>query len=132
MNYNFKIGKGLGQITNLLGVPDKIIDDKEFISLQYNNLGLLIDYESENDQLIDLNIYTKTFLYENKNWFQFNKNDLLQTVRNIYNKMNLEYDLNYNKINSLNEEQYDFDDIGITLFFNENKLSNVCVSKPIY
>ncbi len=140
MDYNFKIGVGLGkikfeysknQVLKILGKPDKIIDDEYFLSFKYYELGLFIDYEKEQDKLTDLNIHTTYFLYRGKDWFRYNKKNIIKEIKKIYKSKKIKFDYMSSNIDILNEEQYDFDEIGITLFFKKNKLSNVCVSKPL-
>ncbi len=140
MNYNLTIGKGLGsiqfdfrkkEILNVLGKPEKIIRDDDFVSLKYPNFGLFFDFEKEKNKLIDLNIHTTKISYKNKNWFNCNKTDLFEIIKDIYKTENVKFDYSYSKIKVINEEQFDFDEIGVTLFFKKNKLTNVALSKPL-
>ena len=67
MNYNLHIGKGLDKIDfnysvndviHILGKPQKITDTGSTLYLDYENLGLLLSYEKENEQWTDMDIQT--------------------------------------------------------------------------
>ncbi len=140
IDYNFKIGKGIAGINfdyslqdvlKLLGKPDKKQEDSVSLYLEYRQYGLFLSYEKENKELIDLGIGTEQLIYEGKNWYNFNKNELIGIIKNIYKKKNYTFDFETSEIECINEEQLDFYEIGVTLFFNKNKLESVDISKPI-
>ena len=140
MDYNFKIGKGIAginfeypvqKVIQILGEPDKKYEDTVSLYLQYDKHGLLLSYEKENQKLIDLDIETEKLIYEGKNWYNYDKNELIEIIKNIYKKKNNTFDFDITEIDCINEKQLDFFEIGVTLFFHNDKLKSVDLSKPI-
>ena len=140
MNYNFKIGDGFAdikfdythnQIINTLGKPNKIYNEDVLFALEYDKLGLYFSYNKHNNKLSELDIFTEKISYLNKNWYSLKKRNLLNEIKNIYKNKKLKYKFSYDKYEELKDEQYNFHEIGVTLFFENNKLYNVCLAKPI-
>ncbi len=140
MNYNFQIGKGIAginfdfsvdKVIQLLGEPNQRYEDSISLYLQYEKLGLLLAYEREKEKWIDLDIKTKKLIYEGKNWYDYDKNELIEIIKYIYKKNNYTFDFDLTELDVIGEEQYDFYEIGVTLFFNKNKLKSIDVSMPI-
>ncbi len=142
MDYNFQIGKGIAginfdytvdRVIQTLGKPDKRQEDSVSLYLQYERFGLFLSYEKQKQKqkYIDLSIETDILLYEGKNWYNYNKTKLLKIIQKIYKKKNYIFDYNLTKIDTIKECQYNFFEIGVTLFFQKNKLKSIDVSKPI-
>ena len=70
-------------------------------------------------------------IYEGKNWYNYDKNELIEIIKNIYKKKNYTFDFDITEIDCINEKQLDFFEIGVTLFFHNDKLKSVDLSKPI-
>ena len=140
MNYNFEIGKSFAGIDldisikkaiKHLGNPVRTYKDRLGMSLLYDNIGLILSYEKENQNFTDLGIQTDKLIYDGKNWYDYNKNDLIKIIKKIYQKKKYNFEFDKTKIECTEEEQFDFHEIGVALFFINNKLTNVIVSKPI-
>ncbi len=140
MNYNFEIGKGIAginfeypvkKVIQILGKPDKKHEDSVSLYLQYRKYGLLLAYEKENKEFIDLDIETENLIYEGKNWYNYNKKELIEIIKYIYTKKKYTFDFDTTEIDCINEQQLDFHEIGVTLFIRKNKLKSVNVSKPL-
>ena len=140
MNYNFEIGKSFAGIELDISVPNAIkrlgnpirtYKDRLGMSLLYDNIGLILSYEKKNQNFTDLGIQTDKLIYDGKNWYDYNKNDLIKIIKKIYQKKKYNFEFDKTKIECTEEEQFDFYEIGVALFFNKNKLTNVIVSKPI-
>ncbi len=141
IKYNFEIGKSFAGIDfgfpvkkalRLLGKPDKTYKDKLSLYFQYNNLGLYLTYEKEQKKWTDLGIQTDKLIYEGNNWYDYNKEKLLKIIETIYYKKKIDFDFDITKLDYFDEEQYNFYEIGVTLFFNKTKLTNIALSKPNY
>ncbi len=140
MNYNLNIGKGLdylnfdysvNEIIHLLGKPKKITDDGSTLCMDYKNRGLFVSFEKEDEKWTDMDIQTDKIFYKNINWFDIEKSELLKAIKKIYQEKQITYKFYKSEVELLNEEQYDFYEIGVSLFFKINNLTNVYVSKPI-
>ncbi len=140
MNYNFEIGQSFAGINfnfpvkktlKLLGKPDKTYKDDFSLYFQYNNLGLYLTYEKENKKWADLGIQTDKLFYEGKNWYDYNKNELIKLIKEIYKKKKYNFEFDITELECTEEQQYNFYEIGVALFFNNNFLTNVIVSKPL-
>ena len=140
MNYNFEIGKSFAgidftfpveKVIKILGKPDSKYNDDISMYLEYEKSGLLISYEKENKKWIDLGIQTNKLFYEGKNWNNYNKKDLIKIIKKIYKKRDYIFDFDFTKLEGIEEEQYNFHEIGVALFFHNDKLKSVDVSKPI-
>ena len=140
MEYNFEIGKSFAGLKldipikkalKQLGKPIRTYKDNFGMSLFYDNIGLILSYEKENQKWTDLGIQTEKLIYEGENWYDYKKKELINIIKKIYQKKNFLFDFDITEIKCTNEKQYDFYEIGATLFFQNNKLTNVIISKPI-
>ncbi len=140
MNYNLEIGKSFAgidfnypvdKVMNLLGQPDsKYIDDLSMY-LKYNELGLYISFEKENKKWTDLGIQTERVVYEGKKWNEYNKKDLFKIIKKIYLEKKYPFEFDTTEIDCTNEKQYNFYEIGVTLFFDKDKFKSIALSKPM-
>ena len=91
MNYNFKIGKGLGNINlklnednifRLLGKPNKVektTGNKCYTyDYDYDNLGIsiILNYDEFDEPKNTMQIHTENIEYEARTWKSLNKNEL--------------------------------------------------------
>ena len=141
MNYNLNIGKSLDNINfnysvnkviQLLGKPKEMADNGITLHLNYLDLGLLFSYEKENTKWTDMDIQTDKIIYNNTDWYSMEKKELIDTIKKIYSEKKFTYNFHKSEVEILNEQQYNFYEIGVTLFFYYNKLTNVTVSKPLF
>ncbi len=160
MDYIFHFQKGIDKISfldseqkviSILGIPDKIerTDNKgnlcNDIDLVYSHLGITIMYtiyylpdpltEFYSDEIESIKMIialNQTFNFEGNNWFELSKRQILKIIRELSIRYNVEYKYDYEKIEfeDFTSEQYTFDKMGIDIFFEDGKLSNVFVSKP--
>ncbi len=152
MNYNFTLAKSLGvlkfnytkqQVISILGEPDfvnKYIDepmlyDDELSNeyLEYDELGLSISFCFDDDnQYTGLCISTKKIVLGNQDLYLLSKKEIIDTMKAIYKEYKIKYKCEYEKIEfeEFTSEEYIYDELGITLFFNDGVLNNVYVQKP--
>ncbi len=140
INYNFEIGKSFAGINfdlpiekaiKQLGKPIKTYKDEIGTSLLYDNIGIILSYTKNKEKWSDIGIQTDKLIYEGKNWYNYSKKELIQIIKEIYKKNNYDLDFDLTKIDYFDEEQYDFYSIGVALFFNKNRLTNIALSRPI-
>ncbi len=147
MNYNFKIGQGLGKINfelpekkilQILGKPtniDKTKGNKCFINdYDYDDLGISVIFHF--DEFADpkncMHVHTNNIVYENKTWKGLDKNNLLKIIRTIHKERKINYKFDYEKIefNEFIQKEYNFDNIGLTLWFKDNLFNEAVVYNP--
>jgi len=154
MNYNFTLAKSLGdlnlaytkqQVIDLLGLPDEIeyfsdeplpYDDQlENETLIYEKLRLTIRFcFNDDNEYIGIDVSTKCIIYNNLDWFLLSQKEIIDTIKAIYKQYKIKYKFEYEKIRYIKEaftsEEYIFEELGITLFFDDGILNNVFIYKP--
>jgi hypothetical protein len=150
MDYTLNIGKGLGklrlhsfpeEVEELLGEPDPI--EKEYayndfgehcttVKFYYDHWGLQVHFFYFEKVLDGMHIYTDSLFYEGRNWFDLPKSTVLGMVEAIYQEKGLDYITDFQSIDygEFIQEQYDFDAIGLTLWFEGDELDNACIFSP--
>lgn len=156
--YRFNIGKGLGdilfgftekQVVEILGLPPEY----EYDIIQNGEAG---DISPDDDFFIN---EEKIFLYEDLkisfiyfdcvyhgltiqtdykliingiNIFDKNNEEIFGLLEEIYKEKSLTFGFEKSIFEELeNHEEIDFPAIGLSLFFEENKLINVTIEKPM-
>lgn len=144
MDYSFTIGR-LGDISyslpenkvlELLGKPDFIEEEKlitdeieETQKYYYNNLGINLNFYYYDKEYYGLSIFTDHIIFKGKNLYNLEKKQVLICIEDIYIEKKYHFDYEH-ETNSINEDFYDFTNIGLKLWFDDNVLSDVCISKP--
>ena len=147
MNYIFEIGQGFGNIPfnisdndikKILGKPDlfhKEIGVETYTSnYQYFNYGLDISFIHFDNFDNDIQIQTDKIILNNKNLYSLQKNKILNMIKKEHKLRKIKYKFEsqkYEFTDAENQDEYEFEQIGLTLWFKKNKLSNVCVSNSI-
>ena len=140
----FKFGYGLGDISfemserdlfSLLGKPDNIDIDvyekdiEETKRYHYPKIGLMIAismYEGINEPL---RIFPKKLFVDGVNLYDFNFNDLLEFVKKLHKKYNIEHLLESGKESF--EDVLIYPKLGLTIWFDGGRLLDICMEKPI-
>ena len=119
------------KIFDILGNPDEVFEDDMILSLWYENLGISLDFDK--DTFIDegLTISAKKLIYEGVYWNKMKKNELVSTIESIYDKRNYKFEYSFDDDYTDNTEQYEFHKIGISLFFKDEILDEISISKPL-
>jgi len=152
MNYLFKIGVGLDNISfdakesdviKLLGKPNKIerdsyIDEKqgfndETIYYSYDNLGIFIKFNYFDNEYYGLTINTNKLIFNNQNWFLLTKRKIINIIKEVYREKDLSYTFEKEKLNvyGCEVEKYEFETIGLTIWFENNKIDDLYINKPV-
>lgn len=131
---SFKINKGINnilfsntedEILSILGNPisqeyDKDADSKRFY---YENFLIVFHYEKG---MIDyLSIHLKSLFLNGTDISSLQKEKLIDFLRNIYKENESPYQYEY--IEDDIEESYFFEGIGLTVWYEDNNVSDICV-----
>lgn len=145
MQHIFEPGKRLGniffnasqeEIMNILGQPIEIIhedgEECNTTDMDYSLFGIKISIIRFDNFGSFIQIQTDKLIYNGLNWYDLSKLKLLNIIKRMYEEYNIEYNFKLEKTDfeEFIEEQYDFNEIGVTLWFVDNNLDNLCVFKP--
>ena len=146
MNYNFIIGKGIGdikfdsnknEIVRLLGKPDNIESSKGYKcdtqTFIYNNLGLrlIFDYDEFANPKKEVIVLTENLAYKNKKWNNLKKNEIFNIFKKEFFKMKYKYNYEFHDYEEDSFEEYEYEKLGLTIFFKKNLFDSAYVYKPI-
>lgn len=139
----FYPGKGVGKIefsfneddiVEALGEADEIDEDtisetESVVSVLYYDLGLDFFVEYIDDDQI-LSIHSDDIILDDKNIAPMEQDEMLQFMRTYHEKNNLEF-LHEKAIDEeTDEECHYFDNIGLTLWYEEDTLVDICCQDP--
>lgn len=144
MDYNFNKNEpfqGLGfnvteiEVIDILGIPESRVryDDSPGEYQQwynYDNDTVSIIFHYENFELDYITYHTSCLYINGKNLFDLEKQEILEmmllisyySLENAFDESREEYDILY--------ESYYFKDVGLTLWFEDDDLDDVCISAP--
>lgn len=129
------------EVLEMFGAPnsmerrESLSNDSHEISLYYNVLGCNIDfYYDDKTGGSYMNIFLeKSFFYSNEDWFLLSKNEIFERICKIYKEKfaeNAELP-EFKEKNNTDLCEYEFPEIGISLWFNETELEYVAVYQPV-
>ena len=150
----FQIGKGLGdvqfsmneeQVKKLLGEPDSIekeesVDEEDgtkerVVYYNYHEIGIRPAFYYYNDEFDSMNIFSDQIQLHGNNLFEIDQQEILDIVKKIYQEEEWEFKYDYEAFqeddNDPAEEEYNFERMGLTLWFQDETLDEVCVYKPM-
>ncbi len=144
MDYIFKIGQKFGtiplniadkDINKILGKPDNFHTETGVecytSNYQYLKQGLDISFIHFDKFDNELQIQTNKIIFNNKNLYSLQKNKILSIIEKEHKLRKIKYKFEHQKYefyDAESEEEYEFEQIGLTLWFIKNNLCNVCVS----
>lgn len=146
MDYTLKIGKGLGlinfnyrekDILKLLGEPDNLekkTGNKCYTNTYiYNKYGIriIIDFDEFAEPKYETAVMTERLKFKNKLWNNLSKNEIIKIIKTEYKNRKLEYDYNYelHDYSDNNFEEYNFDKIGVTIYFKNDRFDGAYILK---
>lgn len=135
--------KGLGpiefsfdedEIINTLGQPDEIDEDvitdsESVISLSYYDLGLDLFLEYFDDKSI-LSIHSDDIIIDGENLAYMEKDQMLNLVKIFHEKNNWEFSHEKLIEEDTDEEIHYFDSIGLTIWYMDEDITDICVQHP--
>lgn len=144
--YNKKAFLGLSlnfceqQVVDLLGNPDKI--EKEIYSKKdneseidityiYKKYKIKIMFNYYKSALLGMSIFTKKMLIDNIDLFNLNKEEVLKKISKL-SKVSIINALNdVINLKSYNSVEYKFNDINFMLWFEDDKLDEICIYSDV-
>ncbi len=156
MDYILKIGESFSginfdwdkaQIEEKFGKPSDIWEDKTemednailtTVEYTYEDEAVSFIFEHFNNNFLGLSIYPDKAILDDKNLFELSKEDIFSLVSKyseITPKEAYEPILDTEIVDAedeefANTEQYSFDDIGLTFWFAEDEVVDLCISAP--
>jgi hypothetical protein len=145
INIIFKPQVGLGnilfsfqerEIINVLGIPDKkeidnLTDTGYAIYLYYNQQGISPSIYYENEAFESLHISTDDLILNNVKFSTLTKDEIVKCIEDYHCKNKLQYLCKYIYEKEVNEDYYYFKNIGLTIWFEGDLISDICVQKSI-
>ena len=144
IDYTLNFGIGIGkmeflwnqeEIINYLGPPDEIKKDiyeglpNEYsIDLIYDSLGIKISYNYYNDIPEKAEFFLEKAIVDTQNLYNLSKKDILKLISKTHLNKNLKFEYSLEKTDL--DEFYSFDNIGLSLWFEYDKLTDVSVYYP--
>ncbi len=151
MDYTLKAGTGLGyicftdkekDIQKKLGIPDRtdteLFDDNsegitdKTVYYDYFDFGIRLKFNYFNGKFDGLTISAEKVVYNNSDLFAVSLDEIMELMKQIHDELKVEFqcDTESYQLSDTNESCYDFDQIGITLWFTDYKLNDVYLYKP--
>ena len=151
MDYNFIPGKSFGKISfddtesdvlNKIGKPQHFeIEESKYednydktVTFEYENLGLSIDFDYFSHGYSGLTISSRKVLINSRNIYDIEKNELIKIFEEIYKQRGIPFNpkVEVHDMVKYNEYNYELDEIGVTLWFSENKLNDIYLTASDY
>lgn len=125
---------GEDEIINALGQPDEIdkdiiSDSESVISLSYYDFGIDLFIENLDDTNI-LSIHSDDIIVDGKNLAYMEKYQMLKLLSTFHEKNNWEFMHEKFIDEETDEEIHYFDTIGLTIWYIEDDISDICVQHP--
>ena len=145
ISYNLIIGKGLDPITltatesdvlKMLGKPNEQEHDKgvecSTTDFNYTKYGISLSFIYFDNFDNNLQIHTKKVVYNGTDWQNTNKQAIIKTIKTIYAQNGFMYKPKYelNDYEEFKYEQYEFEPLGLTLYFEDNHFDGAVITKP--
>ena len=141
-NSNFYPNVGLGdllfkydqnEVLSILGLPeekeiDQVNDSDYTVRFFYKALGYSFHFHYEDNAFNYSSIHSKRIILDNEDFSMITKERIIGVIKDYYLKKDLVYDEKYSFDESVNEETYSFDNIGLTIWFENNRISDICVN----
>lgn len=137
--------KGLGRIlftaheedvVSLLGEPaekEEISDEENRVVLYYYNTDPRLDciFHYEKEKLDYLSVFTQNIVLDGFELAAVSKDMMSDFIREYHSKHNLVYRCEVSRAEDVNEDYYQFDSIGLTIWYAGEFISEICVQKPV-
>lgn len=151
MEYNFIPGEKFGEISftdtehdivKKIGAPTSMnteIYEKDencdkTIYYEYLDLGISLKFNYFNHNYHGLTLSSKKAILNSVNLYDLQKNEILKAIEKIYRQKKIPFEPeteNYDLI-EYEESKYDFDEIGVSLWFSNNTLNDIYLTAPEY
>ena len=151
MEYNFIPGKNFGKISftdteldiiSKIGKPNYMKtelyeDDDNYdktIYYEYPDIGLSIKFNYFNNDYHGLTISSKKAYLNSINLYELQKNEIINAFKKIHEqrKLSFEPEIEIHDMIEYEESKYDFDKIGVSLWFSNNTLNDIYLTATDY
>jgi len=136
--------KGLGQILfssseedviKLLGEPDEkedILDEESRVVLYYYETRPGIDclFHYESGKFDHLSIFTQNAVLDGFDIASATKDMVFDFIKEYHKTNNIEFKSEISRAEDVNEDYYQFDNIGLTIWYDGEFVSEICIQKP--
>lgn len=136
--------EGLGQVLfsskekdviGLLGDPDEkedIVDEESKVVLYYYNTDPCIDclFHYEKGHFDHLSIFTQNVILDGFDIASATKDMVFDFVKEYHDKNNIEFKSEISRAEDVNEDYFQFDNIGLTIWYDGEFVSEICIQKP--
>ncbi|MFV0531072.1 MAG: hypothetical protein ACK5MD_06500 [Flavobacteriales bacterium] len=135
---NIGIGKirfihNTSDIISLYGRAEEmdIHNETECVAYEYfsNITRLSVFFHYDNGKLDYTSIHTEKLIVNNVEISNMNREELLSHIKDFHKSLNVEYQEQFED-NDL-DISHSFDNIGLTVWFEDNKISDICVN-PVF
>jgi len=143
INIIFKPQIGLGKILfsfqeediiTLLGIPEEkeidVFNDLEYaIHLYYHRFKIYPSIYYENNKFDYLSISTEDLILDNIKFSTLKKKEILKFIEDYHKSHEIVFSMEkeYDKI--VNEYFYNYENIGLSIWFEDSLISDICVQK---
>lgn len=137
--------KGIGQVLftsqekdvlNLLGEPfrkEEIIDDECRVVIYYYDSDPHIDclFHYENDAFGHLSVFTANIVLDGFDFASAAKDKLVDFIKEYHKKHGIEFKFEVSRAEDVNEDYFQFDNLGLTIWYSGEYVSEICVQLPL-
>ena len=121
-------------IIKILGNPeeqniDRFNDFEYAVHLYYWDLGIYPSIYYKNESFEYLHIHSGDIILDNVKFSTLKKSEVLSLIKNYHFKNKLQYSCEDAYDEDVDEECYYFEKIGLTIWFEKDLMSNVCVQR---
>jgi hypothetical protein len=143
MDYILKLGKSFGnikfemseeEVKAKLGEPDEVNEEEtkdtqgniRIKDFQYDDLELLVSFTYFEDEYDSLNVFTGKAILDGVDLYSKNKQEILDILSEL-SELSTE-DAKVTDLEADDDEEYDYEDLGITIWFDEEgELNDISV-----
>lgn len=143
INIIFRPQIGLGKILfsfqeediiTLLGVPEEreidIFNDMEYaVRLFYYRLKIYLSAYYENNKFDYLSASTNDLILDNVKFSTLKKREILKFIENYHNVHKITFLMEKEYHKEVNEYYYHYESIGLSIWFENSLISDICVQK---
>lgn len=124
------------EISSILGLPqekeiDQVNDSDYTVIYLYTVLGYSLHFHYENNILEYFSIHLKRIIFNGEDLSTITKGRIIEVIKNYYLREQLTYDGSHSFDKDMDEEIYSFDAIGLTIWFEKNQISDICINEVI-
>jgi hypothetical protein len=123
-------------IVKVLGTPDErevdIFDSSEYaIYLYYYKIKIYPSLYFENSNFDYLSIFTSDLILDNVKFSTLKKREILKFIKNYHEIYNIRFLMKKEYDEKVNEHYYSYRNIGLSIWFEGDLISDICVQKSI-